>query len=271
VSSLVICYEESGGDAPGTVRLEGASDGGNTWFEVFKTKARKKEFLKTFRPAKVDRLRLTQEDGGSRRTKEVFVYADSDAPALPLFGGPDRGAFSYLRDLWCAGKIKLMRSPKSAVWTTLPHGLPEKVLFKSDVATAHDGGFGDAVEEGKRLYLRFDLDQAYDMNFGLIGMASNEQVRCRLGLHPAEFYTANGRLDPSTLPGSTIKDLTGQGWILQKAWDKDPDICKTFRLEHPGKFNQMLVVWDGFAAYENDRWSRLEMYGVENPAKETKQ
>ena len=265
VSSLVICYEEAGGDAPETVRLEGSADGGQTWFEVFKTNARKSEFLKLFRPAKANRLRLTQEGGGGRRTKEVFVYADLDAPALPLFGGPDSGVFSFLRDLWYADKLKLVRSPKNAVWTTLPHGLPEKVLFKSDVATAHDGGFGDAVEKGKRLYLRFDLDKACQMNCGLIGMPAGEQVRCRFGLHPAEFYTANGHLDPSTLQGSSIKDLTGQGWILQKAWDKDPDICKVFRLEHPGKYNQMLVVWDGFAAYENDRWSRLEMFGVEMP------
>jgi hypothetical protein len=208
---------------------------------------------------------LIQESGGGRRTKEVFVYADPDVP-LPLFGGKDAGAFSFLRGLWYADKIKLVRSPRnSTVWTTLPHGNPEKALFKSDVATAHDGGFGDAVESGKRLYLRLDLDRAYPMNYGLIGMPTSEQVRARLGLHPAEIYTANGGLDPSTLRGSSIKDLTEQGWVLQKAWDKDPSVSKGFMLNRPGKYKQILVVWDGYAAYENDRWSRLEMFGVETP------
>jgi hypothetical protein len=142
---------------------------------------------------------------------------------------------------------------------------PEILLFKAGYPTQHDGGFGDAVEKGKRLYLRFDLGIAYPMNYGLIGMNDGGE-RCRLGLHPAEFYTANGHLDPITLKGSSIKDLTGQGWILQKAWDKDPSIRKDFLFAHPGKFNQILVVWDAFAAYENDRWNHLEIFGSDAPA-----
>ena len=115
----------------------------------------------------------------------------------------------------------------------------------SGVASAHDGGFGDAREKGKRLFLRLDLDKPYPMNYGLIGTPDGGETgrpaRCRLGLHPAEFYTANGHLDPSTLQGNSITDLTGQGWILQKAWDNDPSACKVFRLEHPGKYNQILA------------------------------
>ena len=121
----------------------------------------------------------------------------------------------------------------------------------------------DASEKGKRLYLRWDLDKAYPMDYGVVGIALTEPAtRCILGLHPAEFYTANGNLDPSGLKGSSIKNLTGQGWILQKAWDKDPSFSKGFPLERPGTYNQMLLVWDSYAAYENDRWSHLEMFGV---------
>ena len=91
--------------------------------------------------------------------------------------------------------------------------------------------------------------------------------RVNLGLHPAEFYTNNGNLDPATLKGASIQDLTGQGWVLQKAWDKDPSIRKDFLFVQPGQFNQILVVWDAFAAYENDRWNHLEIFGAEEPAK----
>jgi hypothetical protein len=268
VSSVVICYEDAGNDAPDTVRLEGSADGGKTWFEVFKSKARKCEFLKCFKPAKVNALRLTQECAETNRhgirTKEVFVYADPGAPPLPLFGSQDSGAFSFLRDLWYADKITMHKSLKNAVWTGHPYGKPF-IPFASTIATAHDGAWGDAEEKGKRLYLRWNLDKAYPMNYGVISMATNGEVRCRLGLHPAEFYTANGNLDPSMLTGSSIKDLTGQGWILQNAWDKDPSFLKTFRLERPGKYNQMLLVWDAYVAYENDRWSHLEMFGSEAP------
>jgi hypothetical protein len=271
VSSLVIQYSDRGSAAPETVRLEGSADGGKSWSALFPS-LRPREtgrVLKCFKPAKVNALRLTQE-GGTPRTQEVFVYADPEAPPLPRFGVPEGGAFSFLRELWYGDRIKLVRSPNNGVWTALPHVLPEKVLFMSGVASAHDGGFGDAREKGKRLYLRLDLDKPHPMNYGLIGTPDGGETgrpaRCRLGLHPAEFYTANGHLDPSTLQGSSIKDLTGQGWILQKAWDNDPSACKVFRLEHPGKYNQILVVWDAFAAYENDRWSRLEMFGVETPS-----
>jgi len=274
VSSLAIAYEYEGNDAPAEVQLEGSADGGTTWFKVFKSKARKSEFLKCFKPAKVNALRLTQEGDGTdtcgRRTKEVCVYADPDAPVLPLFGAKDSGAFSFLRGFWYADKLKLVWSPENKVWTTMNRGVmgrgrfPEILLFKSSWATQHDGGFGDAVEKGKRLYLRFDLDQAYQMNYAVLGAIGGD--RCNFGLHPAEFYTANGNLDPSALKGSSIQDLTGQGWILRKSWDKDPNVRKDFLFEHPGKFNQILVVWDAFAAYENDRWNHLEIFGSDAPA-----
>ncbi len=278
VSSLAIAYEYEANDAPAAVQLEGSSDGGTTWFQVFKGKARKSEFLKCFKPVKVNALRLTQEGDGTdqcgRRTKEVCIYADPDAPALPLFGDKDSGAFNFLRGFWYADKLKLVWSPENpenkGVWTTMNAGLmgrgrfPEILLFKSSWATQHDGGFGDATTKGKRLYLRFGLDKAYPMNYGLIGTTGGD--RCNFGLHPAEFYTANGNLDPAKLAGSSTRDLTGQGWVLQKAWDKDPNMRKEFVFEHPGKFNQMLVVWDAFAAYENDRWNHLEIFGSEAPA-----
>jgi hypothetical protein len=81
----------------------------------------------------------------------------------------------------------------------------------------------------------------------------------------AELYTANGNLDPSRLQGNSIDDLTGQGWILQKAWDKDSNLCKSFFLDRPGTYNQILVVWDYYKVMENNRWSHLEMFGVEKP------
>jgi hypothetical protein len=273
VSSLAIAYEYEGNDAPAEVQLEGSSDGGITWFKVFKSKARKTEFLKCFKPVKVNSLRLTQEGDGTdkccRRTMEVFVYADSEAP-LPLFGGTDSGAFSYLRGLWYSDKITQVPSPeKSAVWTGPGSGtnVPDN-LFRSEIAGMHRGCWGEGKEVGKRLYLRFDLDQAYSMNFGLIGcveVGKKEDSWTLAGESQAEFYTANGALDPSILKGSSIQDLTSQGWILQKAWDKDPNICKGFLLEHPGKYNQMLLVWDCRKKWENSRFGHLEMFGVETP------
>jgi len=260
VSSLVIAYQD-GSDAPDTVRLEGSADGGKTWFEVFKSKAfRQARFLKCFKPAKVNVLRVTQEGGGLHRTKEVFMYADPEA-LPPLFGGADSGAFSFLRDLWYAGKIKLFPSPMNAVWTS-PGGGRSFVLFQSDIVNSHDGALGAGASYGvaqpdKRLYLRFDLDKAHPMNFGLISTDAGEGVLARTSR--AEFYTANGKLDPSALKGNSVKDLTGQGWILQKAWDKDPNICRGFLLARPGQYNQMLLVWDCVPG--SSSWSHLEMSG----------
>jgi len=118
------------------------------------------------------------------------------------------------------------------------------------------------------VYLRFDLDKAYPMNFGLIGCYPMPKERAELllaGDSEAEFYTANGKLDPSTLKGGTTKDLTGQGWILQKAWTKDPDPCKGFLLNKPGKYNQMLLVWDSKKTYEYNRFAHFEMFGSDAP------
>jgi len=259
VSSLVIAYQD-GSDAPDTVRLEGSADGGKTWSELLNRKARKTAFLGCFKPAKANVLRLTQEGGGLHRTKEVFVYADPEA-LPPLFGGADSGAFSFLRDLWYAGKIKLFSSPTNAVWTS-PGGGKSFVLFQSNIVNTHDGALGAGVPYGraqpdKRLYLRFDLDKAYPMNYGLISADHGEGFIARESR--AEFYTANGNLDPGKLKGSSIKDLTGQGWILQKAWDKDPNLCKSFLLERPGQYSQMLLVWDCVPG--SSAFSHLEMFG----------
>jgi len=271
VSSLVIQYWE-GQDAAETVRLEGSADGGKTWTELVNSKPRKTDFLKCFKPAKVNQLRLSLEGGQGgnlRRITEVFVYADPAVP-LPLFGGKDSGAFSFLRDLWYAGKITQIPSPtKNTVWTQSWGGMSRPhSLFASEMASAHDGCWGEGSEAGKRVYLRFDLDKAYPMNHGLIGcypMPKGREELTLAGDSEAEFYTANGTLDPSTLKGSTKKDLTGQGWILQKAWNKDPSACKGFRLEHPGKYNQMLLVWDSKKTYEYNRFAHFEMFGAEAP------
>jgi hypothetical protein len=262
VSSLAVAC--MGG--PDAVSLEGSADGGKTWFEVFRSKAfRTSAGLQGFKPAKVNMLRLTQEGGGLHRTKEVFIYADSEA-LPPLFGGADSGAFSFLRDLWYADKIKLFPSPMNAVWTS-PYGGKHFVPFQSNMVNTHDGAWGGGEPYGKtqpdkRLYLRFDLDKAYPMNFGVISTDDGEGVLARTSR--AEFYTANGNLDPSTLKGNRVADLTGQGWILQKAWDKDASLCKRFPLERPGQYNQMLLVWDCVPG--SSSWSHLEMFGVEMPA-----
>jgi hypothetical protein len=268
VSSLVIQYWE-GQDAAEMVRLEGSADDGKTWTELFKSKPRKTDFLKCFKPAKVSQLRLSLEGGKFRRILEVFVYADPAVP-LPLFGGKDTGAFSFLRDLWYAGKITQVPSPKdNAVWTQSWGGMARPHnLFASEIASAHDGCWGEGSEVGKRVYLRFDLDKAYPMNFGLIGcypMPKGREELLLAGDSEAEFYTANGNLDPSTLKGNAMKDLTGQGWILQKAWNKDPSACKGFLLERPGKYNQMLLVWDCKKTYEYNRFGHFEMFGAEEP------
>jgi hypothetical protein len=269
VSSLAICYLGDD-EGPQRLRLEGSADAGQTWFPVFDMRAKG---LKCFKPVRVNALRLTQE-GGSRRTKEVAVYADPEVP-LPLFGGADSGAFSFHRALWYADKLKVVWSPENKVWTTLfgQMGInrsPESVLFGASLPNQHTGGFGSAVTKGKRLYVRFDLDNACPMNFGAIYKPSGTNIdpsKNGFGLHPAEFYTANsnGQLDPGGLPGGNIQDLTGQGWILQKTWDKDSSTRMDFQFAHPGKFNQMLVVWDAFKAYQNDGWCHLEIFGSEAP------
>ena len=267
VSSLVIAYEYAPNDAPAAVRLEGSSDGGRIWFEVFKSRPRKGEFLKCFKPGRVNMLRLTQEGDGTdkccRRTKEVFVYADPDAP-LPLFGSKDSGAFSFLRDLWYADKIKLSPSPSNGTWAGHNGGIPH-VPFMSNMVGYHAAMcFGEGREGGgSRLYVRLDLDRAYPMNYGLISNNGDSILltkECR-----AELYTANGNLDLSRLQGNSIQDLTGQGWILRKAWDKDPSICKSFFLERPGTYNQILLVWDFLKGNGHNGWSHLEMFGVGRP------
>jgi len=254
VSSIAIEYMGRA-EPPDTVRLEGSVDGGKTWFVVFKSKLWKTDFfLKCFKPAKVNALRLilTQErdapEPGTclRHILEVFVYADPETP-LPLSGGKDSGAFSFLRHLAFAGKVTEVGSPdKSAVWARLASGtVGAYELFQSKIEGGHGPVFGEGTEVGKRLYLRFDLDQACPMNFGVIGclpFKKGEESWILAGASQAEIYTANGHLDPSTLKGNSIKDITGQGWILQKAWDKDPSYLKSFQLARPGKYNQMLVV-----------------------------
>ena len=264
VLSLVIAYDGRNYTAPDTVLLEGSADGGKTWFVVFKSKLWNKDFfLKCFKPAKVNALRLTQE-GGNPRTREVLVYADPEVP-LPLFGGKDTGVFDFLRDLYYHNKIGEFPSPQSAVWAQPWGGLPQDP-FASFIT--HEGTWGMGHGTGQRLYLRLDLDKAYPMTFGLISCpnSGDDQTKYNLaGQCRAEFYTANGKLDPAKLTGSSSKDLAGQGWVLQKTWDKDGDPCKRFLLAHPGKYNQILLTWECQAYEVRNNWTRLEMFGVEEP------
>ena len=295
VSSLVLSYVNTGRsmDHAKKVRLEGSADGGATWFDLIPwwTTQLQGVFDKRFPPAKVNRLRLSlmvlpdEGDGKSYRLRviEVHVYADPGS-LPPLFGGKEAGAFNYLPDLWRAKKLTAFSSPRKEVhnnllwvgnnylWDNRPgHGPKDgaKVLFDAFMSDGHFGGMGESEVShsvpGRRLYLRFDLDRAYPMNFCVIGCSLNNDGI--LGKYAqAEFYTANGKLDPSTLKGNTIKDITGQGWILQKAWDKDPSYLKSFQLARPGKYDQMLVVWDLYVqGTQGQRWDNLEMFGFEKP------
>ena len=79
----------------------------------------------------------------------------------------------------------------------------------------------------------------------------------------AEFYTANGALDPGTLTNADRKAIIAQGWVLQRSWQRDTNACKTFRLAQPGNYNQMLPVWDALGLHPMPQnWARLEMFGV---------
>jgi hypothetical protein len=259
VSSLAIQYRDA---VPDAVQLEGSADGGRTWSHLFKsmdTRMGKGDYIKCFKPAKVNALRLTQK--GRPETQEVIVYADPEVP-LPLFGGKDSGAFNFLRDLYYKGKIEQFKNPVNDIWLEQYGGFPH-VPFISRLCGSHAAlcfGNPQGAGPGKRSFLRLDLDKAYPMYAGLVGCP--DQERCIARNAKAEFYTANGKLDPAELKGNTIKDITGQGWILQKAWDKDPTLSKGFVLAKPGKYNQMLLVWD---AQGPQQWCHLEMCGVEKP------
>jgi hypothetical protein len=262
VSSLVIAYDGHNYTVPDTVRLEGSGDGGKTWFEMLKTRPRDQSmFVKCFKPAKVTGLRMTQR-GGNPRTREVFVYADPGVP-VPLFGSKDSGAFSFLRDLWYRGRIKSTKSLSKGAWAGHGGGIPH-VPFMSTFCGYHSAMcYGEGQQGGgTRLYLRLDLDKAYPMNYGLISGDGDFMIAAE---SRAEVYTANGDLDPAELEGNGISALAGQGWVLQKAWEKDPGVCKGFLLAKPGKYNQILVVWDLHRTIQNNRWSHLEMFGVETP------
>ncbi len=286
VSSLGRSSIHSGqsSDSPKKVRLEGSADEGKTWFDLIRCNTQcQGEFEKRFPPATVNRLRLSQTVEPEseiperityrNRTVEVQVCADPGTP-LPLFGSKKTGAFNYLPDLYRAKKMTVIPSPSkdtpgNNVWAGNDVDRPLN-LFDHLMSDGHFGSYGESEHPchsipGRRIYLRFDLDMAYPMNFCVIGCSlNNEGILGRYA--KAEFYTANGKLDPSTLKGHTIKDLTGQGWILQKAWDKDPSYLKSFLLARPGKYKQMLVVWDAYAqGTQCQRWDNLEMFGFEEP------
>ena len=61
VSSLAVAYEYAPSDVPNAVLLEGSADSGKTWAPLCKVWPRQRDVVKAFKPAKADRLRLTQE------------------------------------------------------------------------------------------------------------------------------------------------------------------------------------------------------------------
>ena len=84
VSSLAIAYESEGNDAPAEVQLEGSADGRTTWFKVFKSKARKSDFLKCFKPMKVNQMLVVWDgfkafENDRWRRLEVFGSETPDA------------------------------------------------------------------------------------------------------------------------------------------------------------------------------------------------
>ena len=255
------------------MRLERSTDGGQTWLKVFDSPSRKSTFTKVFSPVSAKALRLTLEGDGTdksaRKTKEVSGYADAEAmPATAV--SQEGGLFNFLRTAFYAGQIKQFKSPDTAVWTrpyggkSFPHA-----PFGSEIADSHDGAWGgsDKNEVGRRVFLRLDFETARRMEFAVIGSVpsgkSNELVFAATSR--AEFYTANGALDPGTLAGADSKDITAQGWILQKAWENDADPSKPFRFARPGNYNQVLMVWDGLGLHPGPQnWGRLEIFGKEN-------
>lgn len=258
VSSLAVAYEYAAHDVPELVWLEGSADGGKTWFDVCKVRPRQHDVVKVFKPATADRLRLTQE-GGSRRVKEVFVYADPDAD-------PPAGHFNMLRPLYYANKITVGRSKKSDAWTT-PYGgksFPH-VPFQSGVTGAHDGAWGSSDESGKRVFALLTLDKAYPMAFGVIGCPhSGEKKFILAGESAAEVYTADADLDPNAHEATSPDDLVKQGWTLQAAWRNDANLCKSFAFKKPGKYSRFLLVWDGQGVHPApNQWSHLELFAGE--------
>ena len=145
------------------------------------------------------------------------------------------------------------------------------VPSSSDIPDGHDGAWGGSEKNkvGRRVFLRMDFEQARSMEFAVIGSIpdgkTNEHVLAATSR--AEFYTANGALAPGTLASADAKDITAQGWILKKALEKDTNACKTFRLAQPGKFNQVLLVWDGLGVHPMPQnWGRLELFGSDGLA-----
>lgn len=111
----------------------------------------------------------------------------------------------------------------------------------------------------QRVYYRMDLDKAYQMNYATLGSDSSGNQWGAFG--NAEFYTHNGSLlDPSGLGSASSASLTGQGWVLQKAWTADTANAKSFLLSQPGLYNQILLVWDEGGASQSGRLTNLEIF-----------
>lgn len=269
VSSFSANYE-GWFDSPATLTLEGSANGGGSWttLTTLNPNPPGTTYLTGSFPAtSVNRLRLTQAQtipwngGYYNRTKEVQVFMDASAPAQPMYGDY-AGAFSFLRDLNTAGKITASLSPNSSLWNT-PESASLAQLFDGDTYQLNGVRDSNTADPTQRLYVRLDLDQAYQMNYAMLGSDSVGNQWGAFG--NAEVYTYNHGgtpLNPAVLAGTTVADITGQGWILQKAWAADATTGKAFLLPQAGLYNQILLVWDEGGANQSGRLSNFELFAA---------
>jgi len=254
-------------DAQASVAVYGSTDGGATYpllLTSYNTLATDPFFGTTFTPTAVNAVRTvttvnTQWGGGYyNRNQEVRLYLDTSVSQslYGQYGMVTANALDYMVDLSNAGKITYASSPNNVVWNALDVG-PSATLFNANMYQLDGPRTSGTVDPGQRVYMKLTLDQAYQMDFATLGSEDNPWGR----LGNSEFYTYNGAsLNPSGLSGSTILDLTGQGWVLQKTWSNDTTRSKSFLLATPGEYNQILLVID--AAGDN-RLSNFEMFGFE--------
>lgn len=255
VSRLDLDFEANF-DSPATMEVRGSTDGGLTYPILLAnyTPNPSDPFISaSFTPTAVNAVRTistqTISAFGSyyNRVTEARLYLDTSV-SQPMYGDY-AGAFNYLTDLWNAGKIAVSGSPNNAVWDGLsgPGAGGIANLFNADM-NINNGITDDPDGAGQRSYALMTLNQAYQMNYATLGSDDDGIIwgGTTYGAgKTVEFYTYNGTpLNPGVLSGTTVADLTGQGWILQGSWTGDNTVSKSFLLPKPGLYNQMLLVMD---------------------------
>jgi hypothetical protein len=252
VSRLDLDFEATF-DSPATMEVRGSTDGGLTYpilLATYTPNPNDPFISATFTPTAVNAVRTISTQTISafgnyyNRVTEARLYLDTSV-SQPMYGDY-AGAFNYLTDLWNAGKIAASGSPNNAVWDGLSAGGIAN-LFNADM-NINNGISDDPDGAGQRSYALMTLNQAYQMNYATLGSDDDGIIwgGTTYGAgKTVEFYTYNGTpLDPSVLSGTTVTDLTGQGWILQGSWTGDNTVSKSFLLPKPGLYNQMLLVMD---------------------------